>query len=188
VPTYLSLEQIYENNSLSIKEAHLLDAGFDLKNEIPTTTFNLIREFDGINGNNFELRAQFKQTYAKGQAVCQRSGIIVMCTNDYFYIPFSIKGCVNELQMHIPDKTLNARDQDLRNLGFEKNQDISVKLKVTDGVLNLNVNNHQNFMDTLTVNPGKIVGVQFGFHGSGQLNSFNIESETNSYSMTDFMP
>lgn len=188
IPTYLPLAQIYESNSLSIKEAHLVEAGFDLKNQIPMTTINIVKEFDGLFGDNFELSAHFEQTYAKGEAVCQHSGVFVMCTNDYFYIPFSIKGCVNELQMHIPGKTLNAWEEDLRYLGIENNQGISLRLKVTDGVLNLNINNHQSFMDTLTVNPGRVVGVQIAFHGPGQVYSFNIQSETNSYSMTDFMP
>lgn len=188
VPFYLTANEIIDGNILLITENQLIEAGFDLKNKIPFTTINLVENFDSIKGNNFELDARFKQTYSKGEAICQKAALMISCSNGYFYIPFSIKGCVNELKMHIPNKTLRAEDSDLRILGVGNTETIDLKLKVSHGIFDLAVNTNPNVNDTLTTNPGKIVGVRFEFHGTGEVYDFNIRDSKTEYSMNDFMP
>lgn len=81
VPFYLTQEEIICNNIISIKEKHLIEAGFDLKNKIPITTINLVEKFDTIKGNDFELKTSFKQTFPKGEAICQKAALIILCSN-----------------------------------------------------------------------------------------------------------
>ncbi len=188
VPYYLTAEKIVDSNIISIKEKDLIEAGFDLKNEIPITTINLVEEIDSVEGNNFELQASFKQTYSQGEAICQKTALIILCSNGYFHIPFSIKGCVNELRMYIPDKQISAKDRDLGNLGIVDSNIIDLDLKVTQGIFDLAINSISAFQDTLTTNPGKIVGVKFGFHGTGEVYSFKLSSEDKIFTMSDFMP
>ena len=188
VPFYLPLDVIHDGDKLSIKEKHLIEAGFDLKKEIPQTTINLIDEFQNINGNNFELSTDFRQTYSQGEAICQKTELAILCSDGYFAIPFSVKGCVSELRIIIPNKYISAKNKDLRNLGVENSETIRLKLNVSEGILNLVVNNIPSIRDTLTVDPGKVVGVRFGFQGTGEVYSFNLKSEDNSYQMSDFFP
>ncbi len=188
VPIYLNAEDITDNNILLIKENQLIKAGFDLKNKIPKTTINLVEKFDSISGNDFELTASFKQTYPKGEAICQKAGLMITCSENYFYIPFSIKGCVNELKMNLPGKTLSAKDTDLRSLGVETTDTIHLKLNVSDGIFDLVVNNNSNIKDFFKVDPGKIVGIKFEFHGTGEIYDFTLKSSKTEYSMFDFMP
>ncbi len=188
VPIYLDLKDSADNDTISIKQSDLLDAGFDLNNKIPQTTINLVEKFDNIQGNNFELQARFKQTLPKGEAICQKSTLIILCTDGFFYIPQSIKGCVNELKMYIPNESINAKDSDLSNLGIENTAVVNLKLKVTKGILDLKINNNKNIVDTLTSNPGNIVGIKIGFHGSGELYSWSLKSKNKEYTMHDFLP
>lgn len=186
VPVYLTKAQIVDGNKLSINEKHLVDAGFDLQNEIPYTTINLVEEFDGIQGDNFELQAVLKQTYPKGDAICQKSGLLIMCSESYYYIPFSIKGCVNELRMHIPDKEISAKDTDLSDLGIEGTANVRIKVSGTKFQMNLNEGAEIN--DTLSTEPGRIVGLLFAFHGTGELNSFKLSSGNKVFSELDYLP
>ncbi len=186
VPFYLNAEEIIDDNKILIKEGDLIDAGFDLNKEIPHTTLNLVEEFDSISGNDFELHTVFKQTYPNGDAICQKSELIILCSESFFYIPFSIKGCVNELGMYIPQKEISAKNTDLSILGIEGAAD--VKIKVSKGIFKLIVNHNSTMIDTLTANPGKIVGLKFGFHGTGEVSSFKLSSGNTSYSEHDFFP
>ena len=188
IPFYLHTAALLKDTKLAITKAQLIDAGFDLNGEIPLTTLNLIQRFDSIPGRNFKLQASFKQTFAQGEAICQKSGLIILCTNGYFYIPQAIKGCVNELTMHIPEKTFKAEDTDLSHLGIEKHARVDLSLSVFDGVLNLKINENSTFVDSLTTDPGLVVGVKFGFHGAGELSDFNIQSGDYCYTMLDFIP
>ncbi len=188
IPIYLNLKDIVDSNVISIKESHLLNAGFDLNLKVPSSTINLIEEFDSIKGDDFELQARFKQTYSKGEAICQKSALIILCEDGYFYIPQSIKGCVNELQMYIPNKVINAVDSDLSNLGIENAAIVDLKLRVSKGIFDLKINNNKNIVDTLSFNPGKIVGVKIGFHGTGEVYSLSLKSKNGEYTMRDFLP
>lgn len=188
VPHYLDLKTIARGNVLEITASDLNQAGFDLRNEVPYTTIDLVEEFEGIQGNNFQLQAAFKQTYPLGPAVCQKSALMILCSDGYFMIPFSIKGCVSELQMNIPEKVIRARDHDLQALGLEYPGFVQVDLEVLQGEFDLTINNDQHFSDSLTMDPGKIVGVKFAFHGSGVLKSFELKSDQHHYTMSDFMP
>nr|WP_319997358.1 hypothetical protein [uncultured Draconibacterium sp.] len=188
IPIYLNSKDILDSNVISIKESHLLNAGFDLNLEVPYSTINLVEEFDSIQGDDFELQARFKQTYPKGEAICQKSALIILCEDGYFYIPQSIKGCVNELNMYIPDKVINAIDSDLSDLGIENAAIVNLKLKVSNGIFDLKINNNKNIVDTLSLNPGKIVGVKIGFHGTGEVYSLSLKSGNGEYTMRDFLP
>lgn len=186
VPYYLPANKVIDGNKLNITKQNLINAGFDLRNKVPFTTLNLVEDFDNIDAEHFNLQASFKQTLPEGEAICEKSALIILCSNGYFYIPFSIKGCVNELQLYIPNKAINATDVDLSSLGIESNSPVNVSLKVNESVFDLTVNNNTVLNDTLSENPGKIVGIKFGFHGSGEVYSFQINSKNTTYKMTDF--
>ncbi len=188
IPIYLNSKDIVDSNVISINESHLLNAGFDLNLKVPYSTINLVEEFDSIQGDDFELQARFKQTYPKGEAICQKSALIILCEDGYFYIPQSIMGCVNDLKMYIPNKVINAIDSDLSNLGIENAAIVDLKLRVSKGIFDLKINNNKNIVDTLSLNPGKIVGVKIQFHGTGEVYSLSLKSKNGEYTMHDFLP
>ena len=188
VPYYLPFEKINHDGRLEIMEENLFQAGFDLKNDIPITTINLVEDFNGIKGNNFKVVSDFKQTYSKGEAICQKSALTISCTHGYFYIPFSIKGCVNELSLHLPGKGLKARDNDLSFLGIDGDKYIHLELDVSGGTVQIKVNENPVFTDSLLIDPGKIVGLEFSFHGTGIIKSFELISGDQQYHLLDFNP
>ncbi|MEZ5069905.1 MAG: hypothetical protein R2751_02785 [Bacteroidales bacterium] len=188
IPEYLPGKEIFDGSVLAINENQLVEAGFDLKNVIPQTSIHLVEEFDGLEGTDFELEASFRHTLPEGEAICQNAALMITCAEDYFYLPFSMKGCVNELSMHLPGKTLHATDTDLRTLGIGPSETIHLSLKVSQGILDLVVNSNPGIRESFVENPGKIVGIKFVFHGPGEVDAFRVNNAFTAYSMQDFLP
>jgi hypothetical protein len=188
VPVYLNTSQIAAKNGLEITESQITEAGFDIKNEIPICSINLVGELENIDGNNFSVEADLKHTFPQGDAICQISVIGIICTNGYFQIPFSIKGCVSDLRVMIPGKMISAKENDLTALGTDFSDYVHAKVSVADGHFEVCVGDNPPFQDSLTVNPGKVVGIQFFFKGSGAVKSFQLKSGNQQYEMCDFLP
>jgi len=187
VPVYLHTDSLYANETFEITEDDLTNAGFDLKKSIPNSSLYLVEDLNNIEGNNFSVHAEFKQTYPKGDAICQNTGFVIMCENDYFYIPFSAKGCVSDLNMHIPGRTIIGKENDLKFLGIDHTDTIQINLNIINNFFTLHLKNNLVFSDSLRSDPGKIVGVQFGFHGTGILKEFEITADSTKYSIEDFI-
>ena len=188
IPTYLDYPEIFNEKGLEIKEIHLTENGFDLNNKIPITTLNLVEELDGMMGDDFEFQAEFEQTYPSGEAICQNTYLIILCSDGFFSIPFSQKGCVSELKMFIPDQIISAKNVNLSHLGLEHQERIDLNLRVSNNKLHIQLNNKAKASYQLTKNPGKIVGIKFGFHGTGKVYSFQLNSGSKTLKIQDFIP
>ena len=50
--------------------------------------FHYVNDFDDLYSDNFTLEASFKNTYYKGDGICQLTRIVILCTEGAMIIPF----------------------------------------------------------------------------------------------------
>ena len=177
VPVYLDSTDILPDGVLEILPKHLEQAGFDLTESIPATNLHLVQDFGEIPGTNFHLQTRFKHTLGMGESICQQVRLSIICTKTPYIIPFSIKGCVGELNMLLPRKRIEGQVHDLSGFGVNFSEWVQLDVQVEGGKAQLLVNEKVVYQDTLSMDPGKVVGVRYQFHGTGAVESLLLETQ-----------
>jgi len=176
VPFYLVKGEISGSDMIEISSDHLVERGYDLNSELPNTDLYLVEDFGEVSGNNFKLTTKFKNTLGRGEAICQRTSVFILCSETPYIIPFSIKGCIGELNMMLPGKFIGGQKNDLSGFGVDFSDWIELEVTVVNGLLEIKVNSQAVYKHTLSVDPGKLVGVRYKFHGTGAVRSLEIHS------------
>ncbi len=176
VPFYLTYEQLQGPAGLEISTAHLTDQGLDLADGIPATNLHFVEDLGPIPGDHFQLRTTFRHTLPQGEAVCQQSSLLIVCSETPYILPFSIPGCVGELNVMLPGKYIKGQENDLSGFGVDFSDWVELEVTVLEGALTVKINQTLAFEETLAADPGQIVGVRYRFHGTGAVQSLTIGS------------
>ncbi len=78
--------------------------------------------------------------------------------------------------MMLPGKFIGGQKNDLTGFGVDFSDWIELEVIVVNGLLEIKVNSQVVYKDTLSVDPGKLVGVRYKFHGTGAVRSLEIQS------------
>ena len=176
VPIYLDSTDILKDETLEILPTHLEEVGVDLNESIPATNLHLVQDFGEIPGTDFHLQTRFKHTLGIGESICQQVRLSIICSQTPYIIPFSIKGCVGELNLRLPKRLIEGQTSDLSGFGVDFSDWVQLNVRVNNGNAQLLVNDQLVYQDTLSMDPGKVVGVRYQFHGTGAVESLLIET------------
>ncbi len=172
IPTYLKKDELILNNNMTVSESILKEIK---KISTPTPlTYHLVRPFGGLQSDNFTLETSIKNIYADGAAVCASSKVFVLCSKGAFIIPFSIPGCVGNINLKLSERYYEGRSNDLSRFGA----DLSLWNKVIVEVKNRNVKIFLNGTlvreETYKEDAGEVVGLRFGFLGAGAVGQVKL--------------
>ncbi len=134
-----------------------------------TSTFHMVRDFETVSGDNFELRSTIKSTYRDKWAVCQKASIIILGTKGAMIISFAIPGCTSELGVMMNDVYVNGKEHDLSGLGIDLSEAKEINVRVQDKKLSVRIGDQQLFSGSYTQNMGRIAGVRYRFLGAGEV-------------------
>jgi hypothetical protein len=130
-------------------------------------TYHLVKPFNGLHSDNFTLAASIKNTWGEGPAVCKTAKIFVLCTNGAFIIPFTIPGCVSDVNLMLGDKYLRGKEHDLSAFGVDISDWTDVKLDVRARKVKIFAAGKIIWEDGYKENMGDVVGMRFCFLGGG---------------------
>ena len=179
MPHYLPYEEIHQEGKIAVSPEQITEKGLDLKKQIPYTKFHMVDDWGEMSAWDFQLSTEFRHTLAIGDAVCQYFRLLILCSNSVLIVPFSIKGCVGELNLFLAGEFIDGQTADLSGFGVDYADWVGLDVKVTDGDMEIFVNNKPVFTHTLTNDPGKIAGVRYQFYGTGEVNSLLLQSNNN---------
>lgn len=183
IPKYIESPDVY-NGDLSFSS--------DIINEIAdaaepfSSTFHMVKDFEHISGDNFELRSTIRNSYREKWAICQKAYIIILGTKGAIVVSFSIPGCASDLYVMLNDSYYNGKEHDLSGLGMDMTQPKDVDIKVKDKELNVFVGGQQLFSGNYSETMGRIAGVRYRFIGAGEV-SQSILSEIDGDIKIDFL-
>ena len=129
--------------------------------------FHYVDDFDGLQSDNFTMEASFKNTYSRGDGVCRNTRIVILCTRGAIIIPFSIPGCVGDLELMANDVSQGGDKYDLSAFGCDFSNWQKLKLAVRNRKVMISLNNIPVHQLTYEENAGEIAGMRFLFTGSG---------------------
>ncbi|WP_394972375.1 hypothetical protein [uncultured Croceitalea sp.] len=139
-----------------------------------TSTFHMVKDFQTVSGDNFELRTIIKNTYRDKWAVCQNASIFILGTKGAMIISFAIKGCTSELGLMMNDVYVNGKEHDLSTLGIDLSQAKEIKVFVKDKKLSVFLEDRELFTGSYTEDMGRIAGVRYRFLGAGEIHSSKL--------------
>lgn len=169
-----------------LKEAELTKDGYlgitqKVHQEIMTRTdqpeilaYHFIEEFPDLESNNFSMELLFKNTYTKGDAICQYSRIAVDCTDGVFLIPFTIPGCVGDLSMRFSEVRQRGRNHDFSAFGCDFQEWQHFKLTVKHKKARLFLNHQLIHEVEYQQDAGKVAGINVWFAGSGVIDNVKL--------------
>ena len=175
VPVYLKKQELVFDNKMTVSSSVLEQ----LKQEDKpvTLTYHLVQPFNDLDANNYTLETSFQNTYSDGPAVCKTAKLFILCTNGAFIIPFSIPGCVSDINLKLLDNTFYGKENDLSIFGTDPSQKINLKLEVKNRVVKIFNNGKLLKESSFKTDAGQVVGLRYRFLGSGSIDAIKIQNE-----------
>ena len=97
IPTYIKKDDLLLKEEMEVSENVLKEIKTITK---PTwLTYHLVKPFDGLQSDNFTLESSIKNTFSEGPAVCKTAKIFVLCSKGAFIVPFTIPGCIGDINL-----------------------------------------------------------------------------------------
>ncbi|WP_190808757.1 hypothetical protein [Flagellimonas sp. S3867] len=183
IPKYVKSNAIYDGK-LSMPP-HILTEIANVEEPF-SSTFHMVKDFESISGDNFELRSTIQNTYRDKWAVCQKAFIIVLGTKGAMVISFGIPGCASELYVMMNDTYLNGKEHDLSKLGLDLSEAKDIRIEVKSKQLNIFVEDQQLFSGSYKESMGRIAGVRYRFLGAGEVSQSKLANLDGSSSI-DFL-
>jgi hypothetical protein len=176
VPVYLSPEEIKGQGFMGITA--------DLMQEkLGTPVFNNtwikfanIREFPGINADNFTLDCTLRNTSTSGQSACAKADLTILGNGTAIIIPIVNTGCISDMGILTGETWVSGKDHDLSAFGTDMSQFQNLRCSVKDRFLRIYLNNKQIFEFKQAHTMGRIVGIRFEFEGPGQIKNYKLET------------
>lgn len=175
IPIYLPKKDIEKQDRICISETDLIVHGIDGAKEIPWVSFNNVDRNKSAQSDNFIMEVELRNTYNKGDGVCQHTKIVLLGTDNVIIIPLSIKGCVGELELAIAEQKIKGTAKDLSFFGVDFNEWATIRCEVKNNYAKVFVNHQLAFEGQQTANVGKIVGARLKFKGAGEFRRFKLD-------------
>lgn len=183
IPKFLMQSEII-NNGLSLPN-QLLETIKNSDNPI-NSSFHYVKDFGDISGDNFTLTTSIQNLYNDKWAVCQKIRIVILGTNGAHIIPFSIPGCVSDIDLLLNDVLLKGKENDLSALSSDFSSSKNVELQLVNQQLQVFIEGKKVFSQIYNESIGKLVGLRYRFTGAFKIHNLEIkDNSTNSIVLKD---
>ena len=183
IPVYLKKDELILDGKMDISGPAL-----DEIKKITTPTYlsyHLVKPFGGLQSDNFSLETSVKNTYAEGPAVCKTAKIFVLCTNGAFIIPFTIPGCVSDINLKANDLYLDGKSHDLSSFSADLTDWSPVRVEVNDRRMKVFLNDKMIREEVYKEDAGEVVGLRFSFLGAGAIKYVTLKNDKGEIKFSD---
>lgn len=172
VPTYIKPADLLFDHAMTVSGPVLKEVA---KFEKPVfLTYHLVKPFKGLQSDNFTMETSLKNTYREGAAVCQTAKIFILGTNGAFVIPFSIPGCVSDINLKLYQTYLDGRSHDLSPFGTDLSDWNKVRLEVKNRHVRIFLKDKLIREQDYQADAGAIAGLRFSFLGAGAVRYVHV--------------
>ncbi|GAB2578280.1 hypothetical protein [Spirosoma areae] len=167
IPLYLRANIVEKPGEVSITATDLKTLGISLTDKAPELLLSRVDSSVVVDGSQFVFETAVRSTFSQGQAVCQPVSIMLLCTKGYHRIPLSVPGCVGELNLVVGNRPISGQTTDLSGFGVDFSRWVPVRYEVHGKRATIYVNNQRVYQGNFTDDPGRVVGLRYGFLGTG---------------------
>lgn len=169
IPRYLYKEDIQQSGVLKLndqlyEEVHAMDL-----DKAALLTYHFFDDFGKVSGDDFQFETRFRNTYKKSNGICQHTRILVHGKDGTLIIPFSIPGCISDLEIFMAGHAINGKSNDLSAFGTDIHNWQDLKCIVKGEQVQIYLNDQLIREFTAPYALGDIVGFKFRFMGAGEI-------------------
>jgi hypothetical protein len=165
VVTYVKKDELVLNKGMNVRKPVL--SAIEKLTTPAYLTYHFVKDFGGLQSDNFSLETAIQNTYAEGPAVCKTAKIFILCKERAFIIPFTIPGCISDINLKASDLYLNGKSNDLSSFSADLSNWSPVKVEVQNRKLKIWLNGKLIREEVYKQDAGEIVGLRFSFLGAG---------------------
>lgn len=177
VPVYLKESEFVGKGTMGADVKTIENKNLRMQPEAPLIKFFNVGNFEPVALGDFAFSSEVKNEYSEGAAACQLTYISLITDDTPIVIPLSVKGCVSDLNLMSVDDYLSGKKADLSALGVNFSDWVRVSCTSSGGKIRYAINDVQAFEFPVPKRPIKILGVAFGFRGTGSVRKIALSSE-----------
>lgn len=175
VPVYLNSPDFIQKDMLNLQIAVIQQKNMSMQPKPTYVKYYNVGNFKPVPVSDFTYSAEIKNGYKEGEAACQFAAVALITDSGPIIIPLSIKGCVSELTLFSVDWIISGKTANLSGFGADLSNWVKVSCKSTAKTIRYYVNDKQIFEFQLPATNVKIVGLWFGFQGTGSVRNIELK-------------
>lgn len=169
IPRYLYKEDLQQFGALKLSDPIFNEVHATDVEQAALLSYNFFDDFGRVSGDDFEFETRFRNTYKKSNGICQQTRILVHGKDGVLIIPFSIPGCISDLQIFMMGMTIDGKSNDLSAFGTDIHNWQDLKCISKDGQIQIYLNGEMIREFTAPTSIGDVVGFKYRFMGAGEV-------------------
>ncbi len=175
IPVYFPKNQVEHPKPIGITVADLEQTNANLLQSVPWVSLFKVQKMMVVPSQHFVMETSLRNTFGKGDGVCQQTKIALLGTKGTITIPLCTKGCVADLQVIVNNRVFDGHTEDLSGLGVDFKNWAKVRCEVKNHSMTVFVNDKPAFSRPINHNIGTIVGTRIQFLGAGEVQRFELK-------------
>jgi hypothetical protein len=179
VPVYLNPKDFISKDGLQIPTSVITQYNIPLGPQPPAVGYFNVGNFDPVPLKDFSFSAEIRNDYHDGAAACQYSQIILFTDNTPVIIQLSAKGCISNLNLLNGRYNESGKNNDLSGFGADLSKWVKVSCRSVANKIQYFVNDKLVYQSILPLYNENIVGMDFGFQGTGSVKNIELKKGEN---------
>ncbi|MVM40765.1 helix-turn-helix domain-containing protein [Spirosoma sp. HMF3257] len=176
VPVYMKPDEFIGPTMMRLPVAGIQQKNVPLQPEVPLVKYFNVGNFDPVPLADFSFSSDVKNEYGEGAAACQQTWIELITDDMPITIPLCTKGCVSELTLLDGSHMISGKKTDLSRFGVDYANWINVSCKSDGHKLYYHINGELAYEAALPKKKVTIVGIAYGFRGTGAVRNINLQA------------
>ena len=185
VPVYIKNEELNKGGMLSLKK-EILQEKIVQSGTAEILSYNYVAEFDGLSGDDMTFEISIKNLFDIDSGICRNSDITIMCKEGIIFVPFSIPGCVGNLDLYCSEVVQKGVGNDFSPFGLNYTNWNHVKCITKNNSLTIFLND--TFIHAINYKKplGEVAGVRISFTGYGTIDDVLLKNNKQLYLNNSF--
>ncbi|GAB4016263.1 hypothetical protein [Spirosoma koreense] len=176
VPIYLKPTEFMTTGSMRLPLAIIGQKNVGVQPEAPLIKYANVGNFAPVPLTDFSFSSEVKNEYGEGAAACQLAWIALITDGMPIAIPLSTKGCVSELTLMDGSRAVSGKTADLSAFGVDFTDWVRVSCRSDGRKLYCSINDKLAYTSTLPAKKMSIVGLVYGFRGTGAVKNIFLRT------------
>ncbi len=176
VPTYLNSPSLIFDGHMHVSAKVISD--LQAATKPLTLSYHLVRPFNNLSSDNFSLETRFQHVWGEGPAICKTVKLFILCTQGAFIIPFTIPGCVGEVNLKLNDHVLAGRSNDLSAFSTDPTLPMNLNIEVRNREVSIILNGKLISKQSYQEDAGNVVGFRYSFLGAGKVDYLKLSDKS----------
>jgi hypothetical protein len=183
LPVYFNNQDIWQKEKLSVSAKQMVKAfnGSQLNNH--WVEFDNMREFPGIDGDNFVFETELRNTATVEECLCRKVRIVLLGANYPMMLPLAAKGCVADINVFLGDSAILGKEHDLSAFGCDFQNPQLLRCEVQKSMIKIFLNNNLILSVPHSKPMGKVLGIRVVFEGAGEITKVRLASAHANYDL-----